>query len=158
VSQIGVVVSLVLIFAASACAASPLERSDLEADPASRIRMPGADVLTHVADERHTSIEGPQPPFEGFIFGTMSSRDAVYAFYEAELARLGWKREPRVLGRSTVELDLREYCKPKVFFRLAIKDKARAFRPEFYGGRDYVTVFDARLVGVDPTGKCPSDG
>lgn len=119
--------------------------------------MPGADELAHVGDERHNSIEGPQPPFEGFIFGTLSSRDTVYTFYEGELARLGWKREPRVLGMSTVELEVREYCMPRVVFRLAIKDKARAFQPDFYRGRDYVTVFDARLIGVDPTGKCPSE-
>lgn len=57
--------------------------------------------------------------------------------------------------RSTVELENREYCTPKAVFRLAIKDKDRAFQPAFYRGQNYTTVFDASVIGIDPGPPCP---
>ncbi len=134
---------------------SSLERPDLEADPAYLLRMPGADELARVGGDRELTLDGPQTPFAGHIFGTTATSAEVYAFYERELARLGWKREPYVLGRSSVELENREYCTPKALFRLAIKDKDRAFQPAFYRGQTYTTVFDARLEGIEPGPPCP---
>lgn len=138
------------------CALSdvPLERVDLVEDPAAGLRMPAADELAHVGDERRTTIDGPQRPFEGRIFGTMATAEEVFAFYDRELTSVGWQRR-LALGLSTVELDLRSWCKPKVWFRLAIKDKERAFQPGFYRGRDYTTVYEATLIGTDPTSPCP---
>ncbi len=138
-----VIVCLALV---SACAQSgELERSDLVKDPAVALRMPGADQLGHVGGERIKTLDGEQPPFEGYIFGTAASTEEVLAFYTQELARLGWK--PNVsAGLSTVELDVRWWCSPKVTFRLGIKDKARAFEAAFYRGKDYATVFDATLL------------
>lgn len=147
---------LLYLAVVGACALSdqPLERRDLERDVASNLRMSGADELAHVGDERRTTIEGAQRPFEGRIFGTMATAEEVFAFYGRELMALGWQRQQAV-GRSTVELDLRSWCKPKIWFRLAIVDRARAFQPAFYRGRDYTTVFDATLIGTDPKSACP---
>lgn len=68
---------------------APLERPDLEADPAFALRMPGADELARVGGDRELTIDGPQTPFAGHIFGTTATSAEVYAFYERELARLG---------------------------------------------------------------------
>jgi hypothetical protein len=94
-------------------------------------------------------------PFAGHIYGTTAAGPDVYAFYEAELERPGWRKQALPYPRSTVELENRLYCKSGAQFRLAIKDKDRAFRSEFYGGRTYTTVFDARLIAADPLAPCP---
>jgi hypothetical protein len=60
-----------------------------------------------------------------------------------------------VLGRSSVELENREYCTPKAVFRLAIEDKDRAYQPAFCRGQSYTTVIDATLIGIDPGTPCP---
>ncbi|OGO73525.1 MAG: hypothetical protein A3G84_07310 [Chloroflexi bacterium RIFCSPLOWO2_12_FULL_71_12] len=149
---------LVLAALLAGCSAADLEPdlAELQADPGYALVMPGADLLATVGDRRISTITGPQPAFAGHIFGTFASSDEVYAWYEAELSRLGWSKD-RAFGRSTVELENREYCRPGsgARFRLAIKDKDRAFREELYKGRDYVTVFDARLMAVPMNAPCP---
>jgi len=133
----------------------PLERADLEADPSFSLRMQGADELALVGSDRLFTFEGERPPFAGHIYGTMATSADVYAFYERELARLGWQLEAPPFPRSSAELENRVYCKRKVEFRLAIKDKDSAFRAEFYRGRTYTTVFDASLLAIDPAIPCP---
>jgi hypothetical protein len=132
-----------------------LERSDLEADRAFGLQMPGADELARVSGDRKMTIDGPQNAFAGHIYGTGASAAEVYAFYEAALERLGWRKQPPPFGTTTVELENREYCNPKVGFRLAIEDQARAFQPAFYQGHTYATVFDARLEANPPSAPCP---
>lgn len=147
VRRSGRLVVLACIAVISACAQdSPLERSDLAKDPAVALRMPGADQLGHVAGDRMKTLDGEQQAFEGYIFGTAASIVDVFDFYGRELARLAWKPNGSMVGASGVELDLRWWCTSKVAFRLGIKDKARAFQPAFYRGKDYATVFDARLL------------
>ena len=138
---------LACIALVAACAQDgELERSDLVKDPAVALRMPGADQLGHVGGERIKTLDGEQQAFEGYIFGTAASTDEVFVFYTQELARLAWKPNGSMVGASGVELDLRWWCTSKVAFRLGIKDKARAFQPAFYRGKDYATVFDATLL------------
>ena len=134
----------------------PLELADLQADPAFAVRMPGADELAEVGGERRSTLDGAQSPFAGHIFGTLASSAEVYAFYERELARLGWQPETPPFSRSSAELENRLYCTRRATFRLAIKDKDRAFEPAFYQGRVYATVFDARLIGESRSSTCPS--
>lgn len=134
---------------------APLERSDLEADAAFSMRMPGADELARVGSGRLFTLEGEKPPFAGHIYGTSATSADVYQFYERELARLGWQPQTPPYPSSTVELENRLSCKRKLEFRLAIEDKDRAFRAAFYHGKAYTTVFDARLRAIDPTIGCP---
>jgi hypothetical protein len=136
-------------------ASAQLERADLEADPAFALRLSQADELARVGADRTITLEGEQPPFAGHIYGTSGTSAEVYAFYEVELARLGWRPQRPPYPRSTAELESRLYCKSRVEFRLAIKDKETAFRPEFYQGHVYTTVFDARLRAIDPNASCP---
>jgi hypothetical protein len=136
-------------------ASTPFERSDLEADAAFALHMPGADELSRVGGDRLFTLEGEQVPFAGHIYGTTATGTDVYTFYESELARLGWRKQALPYPRSSAELENRLYCKAGTEFRLAIKNKETAFRSEFYRGRVYTAVFDARLIAVDPSSPCP---
>jgi hypothetical protein len=42
-----------------------------------------------------------------------------------------------------------------MIFRIGIQDQARAFKPEFYQGQTFRTVFDARIRSRDPALGCP---
>ena len=149
-------VAAALLFAACLGPQNPFpERSVLLAEPAATLRMAGAEELAKVGDERRMTIEGPISAFEGAIFGSQASALEVFAFYDRELRRLGWVQD-RFVIRSTVELDAWGWCKPRLLFRLAIKDRERAFEPRFYQGRTYATVFDARIRGRDPDAPCPN--
>lgn len=117
--------------------------------------MDGADELAEVGGEARIGIDGSTPTFAGHTFGTTATSAEVYAYYERELARLGWRAELPPFSRSSVELENRLYCTGKASFRLAIKDRDRAFQPAFYRGRTYVTVFDATLIAVNPGQPCP---
>ena len=55
---------------------------------------------------------------------------------------------------DTVELAAWGWCKGAMVFRIGIQD--RAFRPEFYKGQTFATVFDAGLTGRDPSAGCPT--
>lgn len=137
---------------------APLLLADLQADPAFALRMPGAGELAEVGAEHAVGIEGRTPTFAGHIFGTLTTSADVYAFYERELGRLGWRLDTPPFASSTAELENRLYCNSKRSFRLAIKNKATAFEPAFYRGRSYTTVFDARLIATDPKTSCPRPG
>ena len=153
--QLGRVLLRLLPIVVVACAGiGPVERGELVSDPAWKLRMPGTEELAHFSDERRMTLDGPVDAYDGFAFGTQASDLEVFAFYDQELRRLGWRREPLV-SPSTVELRIWGWCKPRILFRLATKDQPRAFRPEFYRGRSYVTVFDARLRGRDTSFPCP---
>ena len=150
----GVVVGFALWSGANAW----LDLAVLQADPAFALRMPGSDELAEVGTEQEFGIEGRTSAFAGHISGTVATSADVYAFYERELARLGWRPDTPPFSSSSVELENRLYCKTKASFRLAIKDKNRAFQPAFYRGNSYTTVFDARLIAVDPKTACPRPG
>jgi hypothetical protein len=136
-------------------AITPFERADLETDPAFALQMPGADELARVGSDRRFTLDGEQVPFAGHIYGTTATSADVYAFYESELARLGWQKQALPYPRSSAELENRIYCKTGAQYRLAIKNKETAFRTEFYRGRVYTAVFDARLTAEDPGAPCP---
>jgi len=136
-------------------ASAPLERADLEAEAAFAVQMPGADELARVGGDRRFTLEGEQNPFAGHIYGTTATSADVYAFYETELARLGWRKQLPPYPRSTAELENRIYCKIGAEFRLAIKNQDTAFQAGFYRGRTYTTVFDATVLSGDPRSPCP---
>jgi hypothetical protein len=133
----------------------PFTHADLLADPAFALRLPASDQLLEVGSDASSGIDGSVAAFAGHIFGAAATSADVYVFYERELARLGWLVEPPPYARATTETDIRLYCKVGVIFRLAIDDKAKAFAPSVYKGKDYVTVFDATLVANDPSFPCP---
>ncbi len=147
--------SFALLLVTAACVANPyVERRVLVGDPAWKLRMPGSEELAHFSDERRMTLDGPVDAYDGFAFGTQASDLEVFAFYDGELRRMGWRQE-RLIYAATTELRVWAWCKPPMLFRVGIEDQERAFRPEFYRGRSYVTVFDARLQGWDPDAPCP---
>jgi hypothetical protein len=114
-------------------------------------KMLKTDRCEHIPEEQ----AGSHPAFAGHIFGTRRASADVYAFYDRELASLGWHIDRPPYAMSTVELANKLYCKSRASLRLAIEDKARAYQPSLYQGKAYATVFDARLIAVDPSQACP---
>ena len=131
------------------------DRAALKADPVFALRLPGSTELLEVGSDARAGIDGSVPAFAGHIFGSALASSDVYAYYEREIAKLGWRTEPPPYARSTTELETRVYCRTGVILRLAIDDKAKKFDPSFYQGRDYATVFDATLIANDPKLACP---
>lgn len=131
------------------------DHADLVADPAFALRPPDSDQLLEVGDNAFQGIDGGYAAFAGHVFGTTMSSAEVYAWYERELARLGWRIQPPPYSRGSAEIENRLYCRPGASFRLAIDDKTRAFQPALYKGKDYTTVFDATLIAADPRSACP---
>lgn len=131
-----------------ACLPAPdqlVDRATLLRDPAASLRLPGVTELAHVGDERRTTVDGPQPAFDGYLLGTQASDGEVFSYYDAELRRLGWLSDRLVAIPSTVEFRAWGWCKAGMNFRLGIEDPKKAFTPEFLGGRSFTTVFDARI-------------
>lgn len=138
-----------MLILASACLGPlhpSLERSELVADPASRLRMPGAEELAHFAREREFTVEGPAFSFDRYLFGTMATTDEVVASYDRELRRLGWTPDRFAVVSGTTDLRVRGWCKPRMAFRVAEKDQDVAFNPSIYRGKTYTTFFDAGLL------------
>lgn len=149
--------ALLILSVASACVGPlhpSLERSELVADPASRLRLPGADELAHFASEREFTVEGPAFSFDSYLFGTAATTDEVFAFYERELKRLGWTADDFAVSSSTTDLRVRGWCKPRMAFRVAEKDQDVAFNRSISRGKTYTTVFDAGLVAREAGRRC----
>ena len=130
------------------------ERSELVADPAAKVRMPGADELAHFAREKEFTVEGQAHAFDAHVFGTSAREQEVIAFYDQRITALGWVRDDFAVFAGSTDLKARGWCKSRMAYRLAIKDQRRAFNPEFYRGKTYVTVYDAGLQAREPDAKC----
>jgi len=141
---------------AAACASGSPDLAALQREPAASIRLPDAVDLGRFSGEKETTFEGAQPAFEAHVFGTPQSDDEVRNFYDRELVRLGWQSDRLAASLGSTELEAWGWCKNAMKFRVGIQDQPRAFRPEFYRGQSFRTVFDARIVGRDPTIGCPT--
>jgi len=131
-----------------------MELRELQADPAARLRMPEAVELGHNARDRRLTVEGSANAFDAYSFGTHASPEEVLAFYERELVRLGWTQDDGAVSKSTTDLRVDGWCKPRVAFRLAVVDP-RQFRPVLdRDGRPYRTLFDAGLAAMSPEERC----
>jgi hypothetical protein len=146
-------IALIAVFLACAPTASAefVDHAALVADPAARVRLPGAVVLTHVSAESAKTIDGPQPAFDGDILGTQLSAEQVRTFYGGELVRLGWKPNAYAGLASTTDLVAWGWCKDRMDYRVAVVDQTRAFKPEFYKGQTFTTVIHAAIVSRGPT-------
>lgn len=138
---------------ASSTAGVDLPVSALRAEAASQLAPPGAVVLRTVQSEPFNNITGHEAAFYGYLFGVPASASDIHAFYDRELIQLGW-RVTRAPGLGTIENDGWGWCKPKLYFRLAILDPRGYSRIPLTGAEQYQTVIDARLAGMDE--GCPS--
>lgn len=130
------------------------DRSELLKDPAAKVRMAGSDELGHFSREREFTIEGQMEAFDAYVFGIAASEQEVISFYDQQLRALGWTRDDLAVFPGSTDLKARGWCKPRMAYRLAIVDQARAFPSSFYRGKTYVTVYDAGLHGRPPEAKC----
>lgn len=126
----------------------------LKAEAAGSVVTPDATLIRDVSGERFANITGWQSAFYGHVYGTQQHVDEVFAYFQGELLRLGWvrTREPIL---STGESDGWGWCKPRLFFRLAIFDPRDYADVGIPDGGTYHTVYDARLQGT--TRECPSN-
>lgn len=147
--------ALAALSAACAPDAEFVDRATLLNEPAAQLRLPGAVELGRVGSERLTTLDGPQAAFDGYILGTDVDASQVRDYYARELERLGWQPDRLAGLASTAEIEAWGWCRSRVNFRLAVKDQRKAFRPEFYKGQSYRTVFDATLVSRTPSMPCP---
>lgn len=118
--------------------------------------MADAVELGHFNGDKRTTFEGPQQAFDGRVFGVQVADADVHAFYDRELRRLGWIPDRLATSISSVEIQAWGWCKGTMKFRIGIQDQPRAFRPEFYRGQSFRTVFDASIMGRDPSLGCPT--
>jgi len=120
----------------------------LRAEAAADLATPGSSLIRTVGAEGFMNITGWQAAFYGHVYGTQQTNDDVFAFYNRELMRLGWKPDLKPI-LSSGELHGWGWCKPSLFFRLAIFDPQQYARVGITDGDRYRTVYDARLQGND---------
>ncbi|OLC51908.1 MAG: hypothetical protein AUH85_18165 [Chloroflexi bacterium 13_1_40CM_4_68_4] len=104
--------------------------------------------------EPFNNITGHEAAFYGHLFGVPVVATDIHAFYDGELAKLGW-RVTRAPSRSTIDTAGWAWCKPKLLFSPSILDPRGYSVIPLTGAEQYQTVIDARLAGVDegcPTG------
>ena len=147
-------VSGVLLIVA-ACGTGEPDLATLQRDPAATIRLADAVELGHFYGDKHMSLDGPQPAFDSHVFGAQVTDDAVKAFYDRQLRQFGWQADPLAGTMMSAELSATGWCKGAMEFRIGIEDQARAFKPEFYRGQTFRTVYDAAIQGRDPALGCP---
>jgi hypothetical protein len=147
---------LLVAFAGCIGPAHPsLELRELQADPASRLQMPGSERLAHFEREQGNTVEGPQFAHDTFLFGTQAAMEEVLAFYDRELRVSGWTRDDFAVTQATTELRSWGWCRPRKAFRVAIeRPGARVYAPDVMKGRTFRTLFDAGLQAVDQGSKC----
>lgn len=141
---------------AAACASGSPDLAALQREPAASIRLADAADLGHFSGDKLSTLEGPQPAFDAHVFGTQRSDEDVRNFYDRALVPLGWQADRLAASLGSTELQAWGWCKGAMKFRIGIQDQPRAFRPEFYRGQSFQTVFDARIVGRDPAIGCPT--
>ena len=149
-------VCVVVLTILAACSPGSPDLAALQRESAASLRLPDAVDLGHFYSDKLSTLEGPQVAFEAHVFGTQRSDEDVRTFYDRELVRLGWQADRLAASLSTTELAASGWCKGAMKFRIGIQDQPRAFRPEFYRGQSFQTVFDARIVGRDPAIGCPT--
>jgi hypothetical protein len=125
----------------------------LRAEAAAELAAPGSTLIRQVGAEGFMNVTGWQAAFYGHVFGAQESNDEVFAFYDRELARLGWKADMKPI-LSSGELRGWGWCKATLYFRLAIFDPQQYARVGITDGEKYRTVYDARLQGT--ADRCPA--
>lgn len=148
--------SILVVVLLTACSPGPPSAADLQRDPASQLRIGGAVELLHFGGDNQMTLDGPVDAWDGYIFGVQIPSRDVLAYYARELARLGWREDPLRTSRLTTETDAKAWCSSNANFSVGIKDQARAFQPDFYQGRSFQTVYEARITARPTGAPCPA--
>lgn len=139
----------------AACAGKP-SYTDLDRDPALKLRIAGAVELLHLGGDNELTLDGPVDAWDGFIFGVHVAPSEVFEFYRRELYSLGWAEDPLRLVQLSTETQAKSWCSASSNFRVGIENQATAFQPNFYRGETFKTVYEARITARGPGGSCPA--
>ena len=123
----------------------------IKAESALKLVMPGSRVIGPLEQDRENTIEGPVAALAGAEFETTADQTAVFAYYEDQLAALGWTptRAPLL---STIDAAGRGWCKPRMNFRVTVFDpKPAALRGIIVAAG--TIRYQALIVGGDEA--CP---
>src|SRR5947209_8443574 len=124
-----------------------LPLATLQGEAAARLAPSGGVQIREVGGERFMNITGPEAAFYGHVWGSQLTIDQTFSFYSAQLQTLGWVPD---FGPTLSSGELRGWgwCKPRMFFRLAIFDPANYDRRGITDGAAYRVVFDAGINGT----------
>jgi hypothetical protein len=105
-----------------ACGSRLPSLGELKALPEVGLAPAGAVHLGRNEREANRTIHGPVPSILGDVMATTLEPDAVFDFYETELAERGYVRDDRDLSniRTTIEDEVRVWRKGDVIARVAI--------------------------------------
>ena len=113
--------ALATTIALAACSGLP-SVSELKSRPESALHPAAARFLSHNEHGAESTIEGPIPAIVGDVYAINDDADAVFAFYDAELPKLGYVRADRDLftTRTTIEEKVRVWRNGDIAARVAI--------------------------------------
>ena len=122
--------------------------SDLAGDPAYALRMPGSEDLGSGGGDTNNFLGRNDFAFATRTFGVEVAPQEVFAYYDRELARLGWQSYPSRVS-SSLHLQDRWYCRSGAVIDLATIDQTRSSLPA------HKTIFDVALLATPPGEACP---
>lgn len=96
--------------------------AELKARPESGLHPPDARLVLHSENDAEQTIDGPQAAIVGDIFAIEDDVDAIFAYYDTELPKLGFVRDDGDLSniKTTAEAAVRVWRNGDVVARVAI--------------------------------------
>ena len=99
----------VVAVVAHGCGSGLPSLADLKASPAAALHPAEAVAVSHNEHDAEQTVDGPVVAIVGDVFAINDRPDAVFAFYDAELDKLGFARDDRGLyfaRRASAEIRL----------------------------------------------------
>lgn len=125
---------------------------DLKARPESGLHPPDARFISHNEHGADQTITGPLSAIVGDVFASPDDADGVFAFYESELAKLGYVRDDRDLLniKTTIEKDIRVWRRGDIVARVAIYRNPDPQVPPPPADMPDGTLFELALIARRP--------
>jgi hypothetical protein len=151
ISRIAVVtlaLAAAAIFGAYLMLTRELGYEDLRGDAAYALQLPGSEELSHGGGDTNHLLGRNDFAFAVRTFGADVSTSDVFAYYDRELSRLGWRQYPSRVSSST-HLEDRWYCRSGAVIDLATIDQSRTSYPK------RSTIFQVALLASTNGAPCP---
>lgn len=144
--------AVVALAAVASCGGGLSSMSALKSRPESGIHPPDASFVSHNEHDAEQTVDGPLAAIVGDVFATQDDAASVFAYYNAELAKLGYVRDERDLSniKTTVEETVRVWRHGDVVARVAIYRKHDPQLPPLPSGMSDGTLFELALIAKTP--------